>query len=111
MQPTEASQTDRAAEVEPAVRPTAAWRVTSVEALPDARLRVRFVDGTTGEVDMLGFLQGTEVVGTVFEPLRDPGFLAQAAVVSGAVQWPNGADLAPDAMYDAIRAHGTWSLQ
>jgi hypothetical protein len=93
-----------------AVRPTAAWRVTSVEVLPDARLRVRFIDGTMGEVDMQGFLKGPEVAGTVFEPLRDPGFLAQAAVVSGALQWPNGADLAPDAMYDAIRAQGVWLL-
>jgi len=95
----------------PTVRPTAAWRVTSVEVLPQARLRVSFVDGTAGQVEMQAFLQGPEIVGTVFEPLRDPGFLAQAVVVSGAVQWPNGADLAPDAMYDAIRAHGIWSLQ
>ena len=89
----------------------AAWRVTSIEVLPDARLRVSFVDGTAGEVEMQAFLQGPDVVGTVFEPLRDLGFLARAAVVSGAVQWPNGADLAPDAMYDAIRARGVWSLK
>jgi Protein of unknown function (DUF2442) len=95
----------------PRIHPVAHWRVASVEVLPDARLRVRFVDATTGDVEMQGFLQRADVVGTVFEPLRDPAFLAQAAVVSGAVQWPNGADLAPDAMYDAIRAHGTWSLQ
>jgi hypothetical protein len=111
MQPTEASEAHRASDVEPSVRPTAAWRVTSIEVLPGARLRVRFVDGTIGEVDMRRFLLGPEVVGTVFEALRDPTVLAQAAVVSGAVQWPNGADLAPDAMYDAIRAHGTWSLE
>lgn len=93
------------------VRPHSAWRVTSVEVLTDARLRVSFVDGTAGEVEMEAFLQRPDVVGTVFEPLRDPGFLAQAAVVSGAVQWPNGADLAPDAMYDAIRARGIWFLE
>jgi hypothetical protein len=72
---------------------------------------VRFVDGTAGEVHMQAFLGTPQVAGTVFEPLRDPGFLAQAAIVSGAVQWPNGADLAPDAMYDAIRAHGVWALE
>jgi hypothetical protein len=27
------------------------------------------------------------------------------------VTWPNGADLAPDAMYDAIRAQGVWNLE
>jgi len=75
-------------EVAPRVRPAAPWRVTSVEVLPEARLRVRFIDGTTGEVHMQAFLQASATAGTVFEPLRDPGFLAQAAVVSGAVQWP-----------------------
>lgn len=29
----------------------------------------------------------------------------------GAVQWPNGADLVPDAMYDAIRQSGVWILE
>jgi hypothetical protein len=29
----------------------------------------------------------------------------------GAVQWANGADLAPDAMYDAIKAHGKWIVE
>ena len=98
-------------EVAPPIRPAAPWRVTSVEVLPEARLRVRFIDGTTGEVHMQAFLQASATADTVFEPLRDPGFLAQGAVVSGAVQWPNGADLAPDAMYDAIRERGIWSLE
>src|SRR5438552_14703226 len=46
MQPTETSQAGRASEVAPPVRPAAPWRVTSVEVLPEARLRVRFIDGT-----------------------------------------------------------------
>ncbi len=36
---------------------------------------------------------------------------AEARVALGAVQWPNGVDLAPDAMYEAIResgVYGTW---
>ena len=32
----------------------------------------------------------------------------QAQAAEGVVRWPNGADLAPDAMYDAIRAAGRW---
>jgi len=49
--------------------------------------------------------------GTVFEALRDPAVFAQARVVMGTVQWPNGADLAPDAMYDAIQETGVWVLE
>jgi len=71
---------------------------------------VAFVDGTTGEVHMSSFLNDPKVAGTVFEPLRDPAVFAQAQIVLGAIQWPSGADLAPDAMYDAIREHGVWVL-
>ena len=35
---------------------------------------------------------------------------SQAQVVLGAIRWPNGADLAPDAMYDAIHERGVWVL-
>ena len=45
---------------------------------------------------------------TLFEALRNPAMLAQVQVVLGVFQWPNGADLAPDAMYDTIREQGVW---
>jgi hypothetical protein len=57
---------------------------------------------------MRSFLSDSKVDGTIFEALRDPALFSQAQVVLGAVQWPNGADLAPDAMYDAIRERGQW---
>jgi hypothetical protein len=108
MQPNANTEGDRAPEVEPVIKHTVPWHVTSVAALPDARLRVTFVDGTSGEVDMGAFLLSSSLDGTVFEALRDPATFAQALVVLGAVQWPNGADLAPDTMYDAIRERGVW---
>lgn len=110
MQPNANPETNRTPEVEPIIKHTVPWRLTSVTALPDARLRATFVDGTAGEVHMRSFLSNPKVNGTVFEPLRDPEVFALAHVVLGAIQWPNGADLAPDAMYDAIREHGVWVL-
>jgi hypothetical protein len=85
--------------------------VRAVQPLADARLLVTFVDGTSGEVRMAGFLSGPGVVGSVFEALRDPGEFAKVGVVMGAVAWPNGADLAPDAMYDAVRERGAWTIE
>ncbi len=82
-----------------------------MEGLPGSRLRVTFVDGTTGEVEMDAFLAASTVTGTVFEALRDPDQFARVQVALGAVQWPNGADLAPAAMYDAIRRDGRRVLQ
>jgi Protein of unknown function (DUF2442) len=81
-----------------------------VTALPDSRLRVAFVDGVTGDVDMRSFLNDPRIENTIFVPLRDPAIFAQARVVLGVIQWPNGADLAPDAMYDAIREYSVWVL-
>lgn len=110
MQPTENPESNRTPKVEPAIRHTVAWRVTSVTPLPNFRLCGAFVDGTAGEVDMGAFLSHPSIDNTVFAPLRDPATFAQAQAVLGAVQWPTGADLAPDAMYDAVRERGVWIL-
>jgi len=110
MQPTEDPESNRTPEVEPAIRYTVPWRVTSVAALPDSRLRVTFVDGRTGEVQMSSFLSNPRIDGTIFEALRDPAVFGQARIALSMIQWPNGADLAPDAMYDAIRERGVWVL-
>ena len=110
MQPNANAEGNRTPEINTTIKHTVPWRVTSVIALPDARLQVTFVDGTGGEIQMKRFLSESGVDGTIFEPLRDPAIFVQAQVVLGAVQWPNGADLAPDAMYDAIRERGVWIL-
>jgi hypothetical protein len=98
-------------DITPEISHTVPWRLTSVVALPNARLRVNFVDNTAGEVDMLALLSDPKIDGTIFEALRDPAVFDQAQVVMGAVLWPNGADLAPDAMYDAIQETGVWVLE
>jgi hypothetical protein len=108
MQSNANAEADRTPEVEPAIKHMVPWRVTAASALPDTRLRVTFVDGTSGEVEMAAFLCSPGIDSTVFAALRDPAMFAQVRVVLGAVQWPNGADLAPDAMYDAIRENGVW---
>ena len=82
------------------------WTVISVRALPDFRLAVRFTDGTEGEADVSRLIFGERP--GVFERLRDPDVFATVSIEHGAVTWPGDLDLAPDAMYDAIRATGLW---
>src|SRR4030095_12127134 len=105
MQPTESPESNRTPEVEPPIRHTVPWRVTSVTALPDSRLRVAFVDGAPGGGDMCSCRRDARPKNSSGEPLRAPTVFAQARVVLGAIQWPNGAAPAPDAMYDAIREY------
>lgn len=68
------------------------------------RIEVRFRDGVEGVVDL------SDLVGRgVFGPLRDPAEFVQATLDEfGALSWPSGADLAPDAMHDALRQDGLW---
>jgi hypothetical protein len=74
-------------------------RVIAVKALDDYQLEVRFDDATQGVVSLKESL-----FGPMFEPLRDSAFFQQVNVDEfGAVVWPNGADLAPDALYEDIR--------
>jgi tRNA U34 5-methylaminomethyl-2-thiouridine-forming methyltransferase MnmC len=74
--------------------------VVSVRPLEDYQLEVTFDDGTCGTASLKDRL-----FGPVFEPLRNPEFFRQAFVDEfGAVSWPNGADLAPDALYEQIRS-------
>jgi hypothetical protein len=81
------------------------YRVVSVQVLDHLRLVVRFRDGLTGEV----LLKESHLRG-VFEALRDPALFAQVSCKEGFIEWPGEIDLAPDAMYDEIRANGQWIL-
>lgn len=111
MSKTETTKVDSAAGVAPALAPASPWRVRDAEPEPGMVLRVTFADDTTGEARLRTFLDSPRVNGTIFESLRDPSVFAAVRVELGAVTWPNGADLAPDAMYDAIRAQGYWTVE
>jgi hypothetical protein len=73
-------------------------RVIRVKPLPAYRLFVEFTDGVKGEVDL-----SNRLFGPIFEPLKDLDFFAQAVIDEfGVVCWPNGADLAPDALHEVV---------
>ena len=103
------SQADRAASVTyPAPMYNHGDEVQTVIPLPGYRLAVRFFDGTSGIVDMRNMIE-SEAAG-VFAALRDASMFNAVTIDIGTVTWPNGADLAPDAMHDELAAHGEWRL-
>lgn len=102
MQPQPVAEEDPAAAIAPAVRPVMPWRVASVEALPSYRLRVRFLDGLEGIVDMSALIASPNA--GVFAALANSEAFDRAFVALGAVCWPGGPDIAPDAIYAQIKA-------
>jgi len=79
--------------------------VTKAEVTGALSFAVWFADGLRGIVEM----QPSHLYG-VFEKLKDPDFFAQLRVEDGFVSWPGEIDLAPDAMYEAIKRDGRWIL-
>jgi hypothetical protein len=80
--------------------------VVEAKITGDLQFQVRFADGLEGRVEMRpGHLFG------VFERLKDPDTFNRIAVTDGFVSWPDDIDLAPDAMYEAIRDKGEWVLE
>jgi hypothetical protein len=84
----------------------AAWSIVHFKVLPNYKIEIRFADGTSGIADLSPRLsQGP--LGDSFDPLRDETTFSQVFLDHGALTWPGGIDLAPDAMYQRIRSSGT----
>lgn len=62
----------------------------------DFRIHVAFNDGVEATVDFGRWLEGP-----VFEPLKSRAYFARFFVEGGTVTWPNGADIAPETLYQA----------
>ncbi len=98
---------NRSSAVNPPIVPKARWRVAFAEALPEYRVRVRFLDGLEGMVDMRRLIFSPEA--GVFAALADAGLFGQVYLEYGAVTWPGEIDMAPDAMYREIQKAGIWT--
>lgn len=73
--------------------------VLAVEHLQDFDIRLQFSNGEVRELNLARYLHGP-----VFEPLRqDPKLFRQMRIEGGTIAWPNGADIAPETLYEDSR--------
>lgn len=74
--------------------------VTEAKYLHGYVVWVRFNDGTEGEVDLEGELEG-EVFGPLKEVEKFRKFRVDAELET--IVWENGADLAPEFLYEKVK--------
>src|SRR5205085_4873997 len=73
--------------------------VVKVRYVHDYTLWLRFKDGVEGEVDL-----SEDLWGLVFQPLRNIEYFKKVKVKGSSIEWPNGADFAPEFLH--LRALG-----
>lgn len=76
-------------------------RVIDAEYLHDYYIHITFSNGKEGKIDLKPFIgQG------VFKPLLGKEYFKKFYVDGWTISWPNGADLAPETLYELIELSG-----
>ena len=65
-------------------------------------IATRFDDGSEKHVDISQWFKGP-----VFKPLKDLKFFKKFFIEAGTLAWPNGVDIAPEALYQASDARSS----
>ncbi len=75
-------------------------RVIEAEYVRDYTIHVEFADGAEGDIDLQNELEGE-----VFEPLKDEAYFRSFQVHPDlhTITWPNGADFAPEFLYEKVK--------
>lgn len=73
--------------------------ITQASYINDYKLLLRFNDGTEMTVDL-----EDELNGRVFAPLKDKNKFRKFSIVFNTVEWENGADFAPEYLYELAMA-------
>ncbi len=70
-------------------------RILDVDYMGEYKLRIKFSDGVTKLVDLKPYLTGE-----VFGELLDKSKFIQYGLTCVTIEWANGADLAPEFLYE-----------
>ncbi|MBI3317185.1 MAG: DUF2442 domain-containing protein [Candidatus Omnitrophica bacterium] len=59
---------------------------------------IEFDDGMKGEIDFSSYLSRSGI----FSSLKDKKVFSSARIEGGTISWPNGADVAPESLYEKL---------
>ncbi len=72
--------------------------VTKARHVADKIIELTFSDGLKGAVDFSRWIE----MYPFFAPLREPEYFKNFSLDGWTVSWPNGADIAPETLYEIV---------
>ena len=79
------------------------WRLNDVTAIAyrgGHKYHIVFDDGLEGDIDFSEYIGN----GPILEPLADSTYFQRALIAGGTIAWPNGADIAPETLYEKLES-------
>ena len=69
--------------------------VSKAKYIGDYKINLLFNNGESKTVDL-----SDKLVGKIFEPLKDKSFFQSFTIKYNTIEWSNGADFAPEYLYE-----------
>ena len=73
--------------------------VIEAKYIDNYKIWLAFNDGKQGEIDLKEKISKKS---GVFEPLKDINYFKDFSIINDTLSWKNGADLAPESLYELI---------
>ncbi len=74
-------------------------KVIEIQYQQDYVFKIVFDDESCGEVDFSEYIKKWDI----FKPLRDLTLFQSAMIDGGTIAWENGADIAPETLYEKVK--------